>query len=815
MQLGQGCRKRTPWWCWLLLAVLASAALPGAAFQATAGENGGGKREQNTKAEQWTPVETERLAVIYAADDVLKRAQDDYHVDGERAREILLKYFENPHHFPRRRAAVDAKFAWHDDGLVVYATRKRHEEFSKHLELLRKTGFRTIRLDTMIATADEKLVNEIIGDWRVLPGEQEDQAVVDFNALTFDDVSPVESFGGRRSAQGQATQTIERRSPATMHVLDEEHRAAVMQALEGDTRSNLISCPKVTLFDRQKAVVADTVQRPFVIGVKQNAAGESEPSIRVVTEGLTVRLHPQIESENRLRLSCGVTFSDIHDVETTTIPLAGEEPITLQVPEVATMKIDSLVALEDGKTLAIGGLKRRDRDGKTESLLVLIRARIVPLLDNNENGNDRDDVNDADAKAASNPPLPRDLADATANARLHQEEVENWQALKDRRQEGDSKLFRKLEKKVDVAWSNVALQDALQWLAQVTDLNITIDGQGLKEEGVTRSVKVSLELKRVSVKRVLTSLLEPLHLAYRVDGETLQVTSRQRARGKMVTMIYAVADLVVPVAQTVHISKLERTEIRQEKKPAVEFNALTELISSTVAPDTWVQAGGEGSIAPFETNLSLVVRQAEEVHDEIADLLEQLRRLQNIQVGLEVRTVRVSSKRFDWISRHPKVLHGKPLADFLTSLEGRGGDAARRGPKITLFNGQGLEWKLDEEFTSEAAPLLLQLQPVVSADRRHVRLSVAVNADNALSALASAESVAVPDGASVVFDLTEELHTRNAVPAGVANSPQVRDLLAKSIRRRGGERTLCIITPTILVIEEEEVLATPAGGEPR
>ena len=56
-----------------------------------------------------------------------------------------------------------------------------------------------------------------------------------------------------------------------------------------------------------------------------------------------------------------------------------------------------------------------------------------------------------------------------------------------------------------------------------------------------------------------------------------------------------------------------------------DFDSLIELIQSTVQPESWEDVGGPGSVAPFETNLSLVIRQTEEVHEEIVDLLEQLR----------------------------------------------------------------------------------------------------------------------------------------------------------------------------------------------
>ena len=59
--------------------------------------------------------------------------------------------------------------------------------------------------------------------------------------------------------------------------------------------------------------------------------------------------------------------------------------------------------------------------------------------------------------------------------------------------------------------------------------------------------------------------------------------------------------------------------------------------------------GGPGSIAPFETNLSLVVSQTQEVHEEIVDLLEQLRRMQDLQVTIEVRFITLNDNFFERI----------------------------------------------------------------------------------------------------------------------------------------------------------------------
>ena len=80
-----------------------------------------------------------------------------------------------------------------------------------------------------------------------------------------------------------------------------------------------------------------------------------------------------------------------------------------------------------------------------------------------------------------------------------------------------------------------------------------------------------------------------------------------------------------------------------------DFDSLIQLITATIQPESWDEVGGPGSVQPFETNLSLVVSQTQEVHEQIVDLLEQLRRMQDLQVTIEVRFIRLSDSFFERI----------------------------------------------------------------------------------------------------------------------------------------------------------------------
>lgn len=129
-----------------------------------------------------------------------------------------------------------------------------------------------------------------------------------------------------------------------------------------------------------------------------------------------------------------------------------------------------------------------------------------------------------------------------------------------------------------------------------------------------------------------------------------------------------------------------------------DFDELIELIVSTVAPTSWDEVGGPGSIREFQTNLSLVVSQTQEVHEQIVDLLEQLRRLQDLQVTIEVRFITLNDNFFERIGvdfdfdlddniDRPFQVFGKPTAGNGDASEvGTDRDIRDRdhGPSITV-----------------------------------------------------------------------------------------------------------------------------------
>ncbi|MEZ6105909.1 MAG: hypothetical protein R3B96_07260 [Pirellulaceae bacterium] len=110
-----------------------------------------------------------------------------------------------------------------------------------------------------------------------------------------------------------------------------------------------------------------------------------------------------------------------------------------------------------------------------------------------------------------------------------------------------------------------------------------------------------------------------------------------------------------------------------------DFDPLMELIQQTIAPDSWEELGGPGRMQEFQSNLSLVIYQSQEVHEQIQDLLDQLRRLQDLQITIEVRFITLQDDFFERIG-----------VDFDFQVRDNHGLDANGNPALPINAGTGV-----------------------------------------------------------------------------------------------------------------------------
>jgi general secretion pathway protein D len=253
------------------------------------------------------------------------------------------------------------------------------------------------------------------------------------------------------------------------------------------------------------------------------------------------------------------------------------------------------------------------------------------------------------------------------------------------RTEPEKQIEESLNRQVSLHFNNEPLVKVIEEIQKIADVNVVLDAGGLEDERVPSGASVTIGVDGITLRSALNLILEPLNLAFMTKNEVLVITSRLKQQGQLEPRAYPVADLVLPIPNSTPTTMMQPGAGPQWSVPAAptqpsqaqafmqvgqpvganpnfamtasaktnnvlgqpDFDSIKHLIISTIEPESWDEAGGPGSITTFESTLSLVIRQTQKVHDEIRDLLQQLRRLQDLQVTVECRFITVDDDFYE------------------------------------------------------------------------------------------------------------------------------------------------------------------------
>lgn len=137
---------------------------------------------------------------------------------------------------------------------------------------------------------------------------------------------------------------------------------------------------------------------------------------------------------------------------------------------------------------------------------------------------------------------------------------------------------------------------------------------------------VTKNLKGIKLRSALKLILDELGLKSVIHEGILLITSPTKAESEefLETKIYPVKDLVLVAGGSA-----------DGENNSADFDDLIDIITQTVAPKAWDANGGQGTVGVFPNKLCLVVSQTQEVHEQIADLLENLRKVDKLEAAGE------------------------------------------------------------------------------------------------------------------------------------------------------------------------------------
>jgi len=131
---------------------------------------------------------------------------------------------------------------------------------------------------------------------------------------------------------------------------------------------------------------------------------------------------------------------------------------------------------------------------------------------------------------------------------------------------------------------------------------------------------------------------------YLVEDGIITIATQESLPGKTVIRIYDITDLLgVPanfvfdtvIEEDSFVTSADSDELLSEEEAIERAEIIVELIQQTVEPDSWFEAGGEGSISIYGTRL--VVTQVPEIQEKVTNLIKDLRKSLGQQVAIEAR----------------------------------------------------------------------------------------------------------------------------------------------------------------------------------
>ena len=160
-----------------------------------------------------------------------------------------------------------------------------------------------------------------------------------------------------------------------------------------------------------------------------------------------------------------------------------------------------------------------------------------------------------------------------------------------------------------VAADGLPLDDLVEKLSQRHGVPILVQTRRLEEAGVSPNVPITLQLADVSLATALAWVLDDLELTWTLRDEALIVTTPEDAESP---------DTLLLAAHPVH----DIAEWSQDGQ-AADYERLSDVIQGSIAPESWVDVGGPGSIK--ELGGWLLMWQTHQVHGQIEALLAELR----------------------------------------------------------------------------------------------------------------------------------------------------------------------------------------------
>ncbi|HEY2413623.1 MAG TPA: VWA domain-containing protein, partial [Pirellulaceae bacterium] len=136
--------------------------------------------------------------------------------------------------------------------------------------------------------------------------------------------------------------------------------------------------------------------------------------------------------------------------------------------------------------------------------------------------------------------------------------ADQWEDLTIRRQKykavdlgkqggAEQRIYTELGKNTTIDVVEMPLKDVVLYLTETHNIPIVLSLKKLEEASVSADTPVTKSLRSITLRSALRLILKELELTYVVRDEVLQITTPEDAESQLITKVYPVGDLVIPV----------------------------------------------------------------------------------------------------------------------------------------------------------------------------------------------------------------------------------------------------------------------------
>ncbi|MCA9322643.1 MAG: hypothetical protein KDB53_18015 [Planctomycetes bacterium] len=215
----------------------------------------------------------------------------------------------------------------------------------------------------------------------------------------------------------------------------------------------------------------------------------------------------------------------------------------------------------------------------------------------------------------------------------------------------DNELVRTLKSRLaneTVSWDfpDVSLSEVVQHIRDTQGINIMMSRATIDEKA---EEAVNFSVRALNFGDALKTLLQPLELGFTFRHNSIYIVGKTEASGTIIPRVYDVRDLTINlpnfVPPSLHLrpgpagESAQNAVFGRENDPVreTEPEQIQELVQQNVAPESWEIEGHRVDLSAGQ----LVAMTTPEIHRQIDNFLEEMRRFTKVIVHVETRFIAI------------------------------------------------------------------------------------------------------------------------------------------------------------------------------